>query len=302
MKEIDPKFIEFKATDGFVLPGLLYKAPKPKAAAIFLHGNGSSSIFYNKDWNQIFAEALAKNNISSLYFNNRGANIIHKLTAHTKNKTTRAYFGMAHEKIKECAEDIDGAVAFLNNVGYKTLYLVGGSTGANKICVYDHYRPKNPISKYVLVSGGDDTGVYYQMLGRQKFWRVLHQSKKKLKTNKERDIIPELLPSMIFSSRGFFDIANPDGDYNVFPYFEKNKNVQLSTKPLFRYFKNLKKPTVAIYGELDEYVSGTAEKAISVLKSYRADIDYKLILGADHGYEGKRKELAITISNWLSKN
>ncbi|MEK7178876.1 MAG: hypothetical protein AAB727_01310, partial [Patescibacteria group bacterium] len=68
-----PEFIEFNTKDGLTLPGLLYGGKKDKAAVIYLHGNGSSSVFYAETKNHPLASALAKKNISILYFNNRGA-------------------------------------------------------------------------------------------------------------------------------------------------------------------------------------------------------------------------------------
>jgi len=39
--------IQFSTTDHLLLPGLLYEPKqKTKKAAIFLHGNGSASVFY----------------------------------------------------------------------------------------------------------------------------------------------------------------------------------------------------------------------------------------------------------------
>ena len=88
---------------------------------------------------------------------------------------------MAHEKIKDCVLDIDGAVKFLQKLGYKEFYLAGSSTGANKICVYNHYKPKNIFKKYILICGGDDTGIYYSALGNKKFFKILNESKAKIK-------------------------------------------------------------------------------------------------------------------------
>ena len=76
---LKPEFVEFETADGLVLPGLLYNASRSKSCAIFLHGNGSSSVFYDEGGNHVFVEAFAKRGISTLYFNNRGAHIIKKL-------------------------------------------------------------------------------------------------------------------------------------------------------------------------------------------------------------------------------
>jgi len=294
----NPEFVEVKTKDGLRLPGLFYPAKNKKTAAIYLHGNGSSSIFYRDDRNKPMTEALNKKGVSILYFNNRGAHYVKTLYLGKGKDMKRKRYGMAYEKIKECVADIEGAIAFLKDRGYEKFYLIGSSTGANKICVYDHYRPKNPIDKYILLSGGDDTGGYYDALGKTKFYKLLAIAKQKIGEKKGNDIIPELLPD-IFAYAGFYDIANPDGDYNVFPFFEVINKVKLSSKPLFRYFRSLKKPSIVIYGEKDEFAWGDVPGVVDILKSYQPKLDYRIIKNADHGFNGFESELAEKIVSWL---
>ena len=103
-----PEFVELKTKDGLTLPGLLYRGKKDKAVVVYLHGNGSSSVFYDEVENHPLASALAKKNISTLYFNNRGAHIIKKLNVRRGKKDERKRFGMAYEKIKECEHSLEG--------------------------------------------------------------------------------------------------------------------------------------------------------------------------------------------------
>src|SRR3989338_4860065 len=149
MTILKPEFVEIKTRDGLTLPGLFYAAQKPKAVAIYLHGNGSASVFYNESKNHPLAAALARQRTSILYFNNRGAHVIKRLSVGTGQKRPRRNYGMAYEKIKESIPDIDGAISFLKKRGYRKFYLIGTSTGANKICVYNYYKPKNVFNKYV---------------------------------------------------------------------------------------------------------------------------------------------------------
>lgn len=293
------KFIEFETEDGLTLPSLLYEVKNSKKVAIYLHGNGSSSVFYDESEHRDIPEELNKKGISFLKFNNRGAHIIKKLNVKNGDEVERKKFGCAYEKIKDCVSDIDGAVEFLKKLGYSEFYLVGASTGANKICVYDHYKPNNIFSKYILLCGGDDTGIYYSVLGKEKFFRLLKESKENIRDGKGEDLIKELLPDEIFSYVGYHDIANPDGDYNCFPFSEVLTKTKLSTKPLFRYFSGIKKPSLVIYGEDDEYAWGDINKVIKILKSYQPSFEYKTINGADHGFTGKKKELAKLISSWV---
>lgn len=298
MKTSKPEFIEFQTKDGLTLPGLLYRA-QGKSVVIYLHGNGSSSIFYDAAKNHTLVPALAKKNISILYFNNRGAHIIKKLYVRHGKEEERKRFGMAYEKIKDCIIDIDGAISFLKKQSYRKFYLAGASTGANKICVYNFYKPKNNVEKYILLCGGDDTGIYYDMLGKEKFWKLLAKAKKKIKAKQGEGIINEMLSDNFFSYIGFFDIANPDGDYNIFPFYEVLRKVKLSTKPLFRHFKSIKRPTLVIYGDQDEYAWGNVPKIVKILKNYRPELDYRIIKGADHGFKNHEEELAEMVANWL---
>jgi len=208
---------------------------------------------------------------------------------------------MAYEIIKECTYDIDAVINFLKKRGYIQFYLAGFSTGANKICVYDHYRPKNKIAKYILFGGGDDTGLYYSGLGKNKFLRLFKEAKQKIQQGKGEDIICELLPEEIFSYKSFYDIANPNGDYNTFPFLEAMGKAKLSTKPLFRYFKAIRKPTLVIYGEKDEYQYDDVPKVVSLLKEQQPTFTYKIIKDADHGFSEKQKELAKAVLSWLKE-
>jgi len=295
-----PKFIEFQTKDGLTLPGLLYQGQKDKAVVIYLHGNGSSSVFYDETENRPLAYALAKKNISTLYFNNRGAYKMQELYVRRDKKEERKWFGMAYEQIKESVEDIDGAISFLKKERYHQFYLAGASTGANKICVYNFYKPKNDIEKYILLCGADDTGIYYNALGKSKFSRLLAEAKEKIKSGHGEAIIKEILPDHLFSYSGFFDIANPDGDYNVFPFYEALHNIKLSTKPIFRHFRSMSKPTLVVYGDHDEYAWGDVPRIVAILKRYQPTMTYQLIKGADHGFKNKENQLAGVIARWLS--
>lgn len=296
-----PEFVQFDTADHLTLPGLLYAQKPTKRCAIHLHGNGTNCVFYKT--NNTVVEALENVGVASLLFNNRGAHLIHSHKTIRNGELVRTPSGMAHEVIKECVLDIDAAVAFLKRLGYEEFFLIGSSTGANKICVYDHYKPQNDISQYVLLAGGDDTGIYYQMLGEKRFSDLLEQADQMIHMGDGDRIMPELLEEgQLFSARGFYDIANPPGDYNCFPFFKRNGGVALSKdRPPFAYFSAIKKPSVVIYGELDEYCGeGGGRAAVDVLRKLQPTFHYAVIPGADHGFFEKELELASEIVSHLA--
>ncbi|HKC04354.1 MAG TPA: DUF1749 domain-containing protein [Patescibacteria group bacterium] len=297
MKE--PRLVEFKTEDKLTLPGLLYEATGSKKIAIFLHGNGSSSVFYGESKKRDLPEALNKKGISFLAFNNRGAHIIKKLSIDSSKKNRKS-FGCAYEIIKECVWDIEAAVKFVKSLGYNEYYLIGTSTGANKICVYNHYNPGNEFSKYALVCGGDDTGGLYDILGDKLFFELLNKAKEMVDKGQGEDISIELIKfGEIFSYKAFYDIADPEGDYNCFPFSQALGRVSISKKPLFGYFKEIDKPSVVIYGENDEYAWGEVSKLVGMLKTLKPEFKYEIIKDANHGFDGKEKELAKAVADWL---
>ncbi|OGK23149.1 hypothetical protein A3A46_01170 [Candidatus Roizmanbacteria bacterium RIFCSPLOWO2_01_FULL_37_13] len=306
MKQI-LELVSFRSSDNLILPGLLYEpAKKTEKVALYLHGNGSSSIFYDAVEMNIFARYLNYVGVSFFPFNNRGAHWIKKLNQIKDGEKERVPYGMTYELIKECILDIDGAIGFLKKLGYRTFYLIGASTGANKIVVYHYYRRTNPVSKYILLSGGDDTGLYYEFefkKNRKKFFDVLKQCGKKIEQGKGRDLVPKhILKEPLISYQSFYDTINPDGDYNIFPFNEYMNNLKLAKKPLFREYKTIDKPTLVIYGEFDEYCYGDVPRCLDILKKECPNTNlftFKIIKETDHGFKGKDKELATTIANWL---
>lgn len=294
---MNPQYVQFSTSDGLSLPGLLFSPKQATRAAVYLHGFGGSA-FYIHDFT--LQEEFYKNNTAFLSFNNRGAEVIKRLTVKKDNEEVSKYFGAAYEKIKECIFDIDAAISFLEQKGYKEFILIGNSTGANKICVYNYYKPQNKIAKYILLAGGDDTGILYSHLGKEKFFELLDKAKKRTALGEGGNLISDLLPEEITSYQSFLDIAQPDGDYNTFPFYEVINNIKLSKKQLFRHFKSIKKPSLVIYGEFDEYAWGDAKKIIKILKNYQPGFAYEIIPGADHRFTDKKKELAKTISDWLN--
>ncbi|MBN2095427.1 MAG: DUF1749 domain-containing protein [Candidatus Aenigmarchaeota archaeon] len=295
---------EFRCSDGVILPGLLYEPKrKTKKAAIYLHGNGSSSVFYSVARMNILAEELAKINIAFFPFNNRGAQYLHKNTVKGNPEMKEIKSGTAYELIDDCIKDIEGAIKKLIGRGYTEIYLIGLSTGANKIVVYNLHRPKNKVKGYILLSGGDDTGIYYSQLGRKKFCALLEKCKKKIGEGRGERLIGTGLSEIPMSYNSIFDTINPDGNYNTFPFYEQMSGLKLSKKQLFVEFGAIKKPMLIVYGEKDEYCYGNATLCAGILLEKSGNPKkhtLNIIRNADHGFRGKEKELSNIICRWLS--
>lgn len=305
MKILKTKFVQFESEDGLLLPGLLFEpGKKSRKVAINLHGNGSASVFYSFEDNHFFSRELNKQGMAFFTFNNRGAHYVKRLTRRVGGEEEKVKLGTTFEMIKDCLLDIGGAIAFLKKMGYEEFYLLGHSTGANKICVYHYFRPKNPVKKYVLLGGGDDTGILHdQMGGTARFRKYLQRAKREIDKGNGRKLIPKYMLDYLISYQSLYDTCNPDGSYNTFPFNEVLNNLRLSKKPLFREFKSINKPTLVIYGENDEYCYGEVRKVVEILKkevSNRKLFNFQIVKDADHGFSGCEQKLARLVAEWLS--
>jgi pimeloyl-ACP methyl ester carboxylesterase len=261
------------------LAGVLY-APRRRTrrAIVWLHGTGGASVFEAKRTNVLGAELTARG-FAYFAFNNRGAHIV-----------TRAG-GMAHERIRECVFDIDGALRELRYRGFDDVTLAGHSTGANKVAVYDHLKPRNRVKRYILLAGGDDTGLLYAQLGARRFEAALRKARERIRARRGAELVPKTLSPMMLSWRAFYDMANPRGDYNVFPFAGIGR---------FRHIRGIRKPALYIYGECDEYLDDLGAAMALLAKNLGPKGEIVVLGDADHGFSDRERELAELMAEWVA--
>jgi pimeloyl-ACP methyl ester carboxylesterase len=288
--------VRFDAADGVELVGLLYEPKRASTrAVVWLHGTGGASIFDARRTNILGAELTARG-IAFFPFNNRGAQLVRRLRKGEK----RIDGGSAHEVIRDCVPDIDGAIRELRARGYRDITLAGHSTGANKIAVYDHYKPRNTAKRYVLLAGGDDTGLLYEQLGARRFRAALEKSREMIRARRGHELVPQTISPMMMSWRALRDMADPDGDYNVFPFLEVLRGVRLGRRKAFRYVAAIRKPALVLYGERDEYCYDDVPGCVAALADRMgANAELAIVADADHGFSGQEAELASLIANWI---
>jgi len=282
------RLVRFEADGGVALAGLLYEPERvSKRAVIWLHGMGGS-VFESRRTN-LLAEVFVGKGIAFFPFNNRGSGIV--------RRAGDGLGGAAFERIRDCVADIDAAIRELWRRGYRDVTLAGHSTGANKIAVYDHYKPRNRARRYVLIAGGDDTGLLYKQLGARRFRTLLTKAKAMRRGN---ELAPPIAGSIVMSWRALYDVANPNGNYNVFPFYEIMRGTKLSRRP-FRYIHAIRKPSLYIYGDRDEYSFGDVPRCVAILAQHINDrAEIAVLKDADHGFNGREGELGGMIAEWIS--
>ncbi len=280
------RLLRFEAAGGVALAGLLYEPDRAsKRAVIWLHGMGAS-VFESRRTN-LLAEVFVGRGMAFFPFNNRGSGIV--------RRAGDGLGGAAFERIRDCVADIDGAIRELWRRGYRDITLAGHSTGANKIAVYDHYKPRNRARRYVLIAGGDDTGLMYKQLGARRFRALLTKA---IAMRRGDALAPPIAGSMM-SWRALYDVANPNGDYNVFPFHEVMNGTRLSRRP-FRYVHAIRKPSLYIYGDRDEFCFGDVPGCVAILSRYISDRAEIVVMNdADHAFSGREGELGGVIAEWI---
>ncbi len=303
------KLVEIIATDQLILPGLLFENDqlKTKKIAIWLHGMGDNGVFYRPKLINQLANQLNLNQISFLAFNNRGAHN-QKYLKFQDNQQTHFRGGWTNELIIDCLKDIDGAINFAQQQGYQTIYLIGHSTGANKAVLY-HYKKqtKDPIRAYILLGASDDVGCNYLNL-QDKFLNDLKLAKRMISLDKPFKKMPKYSGCYPMSAQSCFDMLNPDGNYNIFPYYEANFK-RLGRKKIFQELNSLDRNFLMIFGQLDEFsipFNGPENIFQLITKNLASTtkkfLNYEIINQADHSFNGHEIELSKRITTWIKKN
>ncbi|HWB38759.1 MAG TPA: alpha/beta hydrolase [Candidatus Saccharimonadales bacterium] len=303
------EFGSFLATDNVKLPGLLYQPDKPTdKVAVWLHGL-ASSIFYTPTWMNAIGTALTDQGIAFWAFNNRGAYESKQLRVVNPNDPTdnqRIQAGANFELIADCVHDIDGAVKYLQSKGFKEFYLLGHSSGANKICAYDNLAKDNPFSKYVMAGPGDDVGIPFAESGSKKFWKTIDYAAAAVSDEKPLKILPKTTVLPGFSAQSAWDLLNPDGQYNTFPFYEATHE-RIGSKELFKEYKAITRPTLVILGEEDEYAftAGGSQAALNLLMANTSNQmlkvnDFMLVPFADHSFHEAEETFAQKVADWLA--
>lgn len=299
------EIIHFLATDSIALTGFLFEpTEKTNRIAIFLHGNGNSSALSSLSLSEEMINELHKERCAYLTFNNRGAGYMAKL--HNAEIGKKVWAGTAYEKIEECVADIDGAISFAASRGYTDITLIGLSSGANKACVYCYLKPAHSLNGVVLLAGGDDAALYRQWFGEEFVQKLADQAHTTEESGAGADLVPELAEkNNVMSYQSFYDIVNPDGLYNTFPFDEALGAKRFGTKELFREFSSITVPLCVLYGERDELCMYGAEKTLATLATFKPQSDtaeYYTIEGAEHSFGGYEREVGSRIANFIANH
>lgn len=289
--------IDFIATDGVALNGLLYKSnSQTKKVILAVHGMSSNCF---KDRDTIIAKYANESNIDYFCFNNRGSELVKYIKKEIQGKEEKLLAGTSYEDVLEGYEDIVGAILKLKELGYVDIYLQGHSLGCTKI-VYTYNELKDEddeiihdIKGVILLSLVDVTSSLKVYLG-DKYDTYVQLAEEKEQAGLSQELMPKESFIHPISVKTFLRYARDNKEIDFAKYgedleLEKLNNIE---DPLFMRWGNNHEMIIQKADELVELLS-------NIIKNEKKDIDY--IDGADHGYTDKEDILAKQIVEFINK-
>ena len=288
--------IDFIATDGIELCGILYKG-KEKTDKIILAVHGMTSNCFKKR-DDIIAKKANEEKIDYFCFNNRGSEIVKYISKNINGKKEKSLAGTAYEDVLEGYEDIVGAILKLKELGYSKIYLQGHSLGSTKV-VYTYNELKeeetdilNNIKGIILLSLIDIPMAVKFYLGKN------YETYLKLAEEKEEKGINDIMTKNAFihpiSVKTFLRYVRDNKDIDFVKYGSDNEMEILNKIDI---------PLFMRWGNDNEMIAQKAEELVTILNNIitnpSKDIDY--IDGANHGYDGKEEILAEEIIKFINR-
>ena len=284
------RVVEIVTPKKFKLNGLWFGPKKPKRVVVWVHGLGSS-VFSMLP----VVKALADTKIAVLAFNNRGHDVISRLSsAKKKKKPTLA--GAAHEVFTECIDDIQGAISFVRGKGVKEIYLAGHSTGCQKSVYFiSKTRTRPPVKGLILVAPVSDYASARHLHGARKIERATKFARGLVRRGKQHELLPSNLWSQkLDDAQRFLSLYTPQSSETIFTYDMPKVNPAT--------YKRVEVPMLVVWAEKDEYADRSAKEIIDWFKDHAQSEGFRAIVVSKvgHNFHPAEKAVASHIRRWIS--
>ncbi len=288
--------VEITTPDKLLLDGLWFGSEKPKRAFIFVHGL-SSTVFSHHE----FLLPLIDQNTATLFFNNRGHNIVtglHKIDKRKKKGYAWTAGGSAKELFTDCVNDIQGAINLANCRGAKNIYLIGHSTGSQKVTYFLSRRGKQgQVTGAVLMSPMSDYASTKFEYPTSNLAKAMSLAEKLVKENRPHELLPETIWPETKSAQRFLSLFTPTSiEQQMFPYFTPEKR----SSALW----SIRIPLLIILAGKDEHRDRPTKQIAKwfIKNSHQKTTKVIVIKKALHSFNGQEDKIAETIAAWLQQD
>ncbi|HEY7221144.1 MAG TPA: alpha/beta fold hydrolase, partial [Candidatus Binatia bacterium] len=266
----------FKTADNERLHGALFTPQNEQSDLALLFVHGVAMNFYLPPL-VVFGQELAQRGYHSFVINTRGHDWISRAGNLAK------FGGSAYENLEDCFPDLDGALEFLEEQGYRRYVLIGHSLGAIKSIIYQGTRRRTDVVG--IVSCSAPRQFYSERIARQPGFREVIEKAEAMVAEGKGE---ELLSVGVGSTPGIFTARTHVNKYG--------RNDNNDCRP---YAKQLNCPLLALVGSEEprffydyaqEIVAGVGPKGTC-----------KLVEGANHFYNRHTPEIVEIIDQWLGR-
>lgn len=276
----------------YLLNGLWFGAERPRTALIFVHGLGSHAFAHHD-----YLVSFATGGCAVLFFSNRGHDGIagiKKLKPSAKKGYVYEPAGVAHEVFTDCADDIQGAVNLLARRGARRIYLVGHSTGCQKIAFYlgRVTKSKQIAGAVLLCPISDYAGAHHE--NERKRMNAEVAAKKLVRRKRPHDLLPPQLWRGPIDAQRFLSLYTPDGTEEIFSYAQPLKTP--------RALHKVNVPLLVVFAGEDEYRDrDTRQIAHWFRENLRSkESAIQIVPGASHSFSGKEAAVVRAIRHWIA--
>ena len=283
---------EIETKDKLIHQGIYFE-PKKKSDSAILWIHGLSSTYASHiPTCDAFADICEKYHFGFAAFNNRGAKFIDGIQKRDSSDP-KGYIhvpgGAGNEKFEECINDIDAGMTFLIHQGYKKVFLIGRSTGANKTCFYAGTVDDPRIAGVVLMSPISDRLEIVKSRSDTK--TIISYMKDQISAGKG-DIPMFGFHFFPLTPKRYLSLIEKGSKEDVFDYGDE--------KPKLIVFSNITKPLYVILGEKDEHADRPVVDIKKVFDEHAKSKNYTSIIvpNALHGFDGMEQKLAKLVGEW----
>ena len=266
----------FKTADNERLHGALLTPEKTPSDLALLFVHGVAMNFYLPPL-FTFGKELASRGLHSFVINTRGHDWISRAGNLTK------FCGTSYESLEDCLPDLDGALDYLKQAGYRRMIFIGHSLGAIKSIIYQGTRRRPDVIG--IVSCSAPRQFYSERVARQPRFRELIEKAEAMVAQGKGE---ELIPVGVGSTPGIFTARS-----HVNKYGRDDNN---DCRP---YAKHLGCPLLAIVGSAEPKFFW--EYAQEIVAAAGPDATCRLVDGANHFYNRHTAKIVEIIYEWLAK-
>ncbi len=280
------ELVRVQTADGVRLDGALSEASGGAAggfdAVLMQHGVGGN--FYNPSFFEHMTKEFVSRGVTVLRANNRGHDLMYNSPA--------GRLGAAFETVDDCRHDWKAWLDLLEGRGHRRVCVFGHSLGAVKSIHHAALEQDPRVVRVVAASPPRFNHANSQAMDTSGVFQATYERALALvQAGSGEELITIAVPtSAVMAAKTYVDKYGPANRYDIIANLPK---VGVPT-------------LVTIGGEEgkgpdfpDWYSFGGLATKVASLAEGQANVAFKLITGADHGYNGKAVELWMAVDGWV---